>query len=78
MADVTVLRKQIKKFVDVATEKELEMAYHLFNASKSTDWWDEISVEQKKSIDKGIKQLNAGQGIPHKQVMKKYSKWLTK
>jgi hypothetical protein len=47
------LRKQVKKFVDVAIEKELEMAYHLFNASKSTDWWDEITVEQKKQLIKG-------------------------
>jgi len=41
MADVSVLRKQIKKFVDVAAEKGLEIACLLFNASKSTDWWNE-------------------------------------
>mgnify|MGYP001011496613 CR=1 FL=1 len=78
MSEIQLLRKQVKKFVDNASEKELEMAYHLFNASKKSDWWDEISTEQKKAIDKGLKQLDNGEGIPHEEVMKKYAKWLTK
>jgi predicted transcriptional regulator len=78
MNNVTVLRSQVKKFVATASEKELEMLYHLFDAVKKDDWWDEISKEQKKAIDKGLAQLDSGEGIPHKEVMKKYSKWLKK
>ena len=78
MNNVNVLRSQVKKFVDTASEKELEMVYHLFDASKKDDWWDEISTEQKKAIDKGIAQLDRGEGIPHKDAMKKYSKGLKK
>ena len=78
MKNVTVLRNQVKKFVDTASEKELEMVYHLFDASKKNDWWDEISEEQKKAVDKGLAQLDRGEGVPHKEVMKKYSKWLKK
>ena len=40
------------------------------------DWWDEISEEEKKSIEKGIAQLDKGEGVPHSEVMKKYKKWL--
>ncbi len=68
MSEIQVLRKQVKKFVDTASEKELEMVYHLFDASKRSDWWNEISHEQKKAIDKGLKQLNNGEGIPHEEV----------
>jgi predicted transcriptional regulator len=78
MSELQVLRKQVKKFVDTASEKELEMVYHLFDASKKNDWWDEISSQQKKAIDKGLKQLDNGEGIPHEEVMKKYAKWLKK
>ncbi len=78
MNNVNVLRSQVKKFVDTASEKELEMAYHLFDAAKKDDWWDEITIEQKKIIDTGLAQLDKGEGIPHKEVMKKYSKWLKK
>ena len=78
MSNVNVLRSQVKKFVDTASEKELEMVYHLFDAAKKDDWWDEISEEQQKAIDKGIAQLDNGEGIPHKDVMKEYGKWLKK
>jgi predicted transcriptional regulator len=76
--NVTVLRSQVKKFIATASEKELEMVYHLFDAVKKDDWWDEISKDQKKAINKGLAQLDRGEGIPHKEVMKKYSKWLKK
>jgi predicted transcriptional regulator len=54
------------------------MAYHLFESAAGNDWWNEINSEHKKAIDKGLKQLEAGKGITHKDVMKKYSKWLKK
>jgi len=78
MSELQLLRKQVKKFVDTASEKELEMVYHLFDASKKNDWWDEINPEEKKAIDKGLSQIDKGEGIPHEEVMKKYAKWLKK
>lgn len=45
---------------------------------KETDWWDEASDEEKAAIEKGIAQLENGEGIPHEKVMKKYKKWLSK
>ncbi len=78
MPEIDILRKQVKKFIEKASEKELEIVYHIFEATNNNDWWDEIDDEQKKAIDKGIAQLDNGEGIPHKEVMKKYSKWLKK
>jgi len=46
--------------------------------SINKDWWDEISEEQKKAVNKGLAQLDRGEGVPHKEVMKRYSKWLKK
>lgn len=78
MNEVSVLREQVKQFVDEASEKELEMVFHLFEANNTSDWWDEITPAQKEAIDKGIKQLDNGEGISHNEVMKNYSKWLKK
>ncbi len=33
MDDIVILRTQVKKFVDEASEKELELVYHLFEAT---------------------------------------------
>ncbi len=77
MNEVSVLREQVKQFVDEASEKELEMVYHLFEATKTTsDWWDEITPAHKEAIDNGIQQLDNGEGVSHNDVMKKYNKWL--
>jgi predicted transcriptional regulator len=41
---------------------------------QQTDWWDEISEAQQKSIDKSLAQMKAGKVTPHIEVMKKYKK----
>lgn len=38
------------------------------------DWWDEISEEQQKAIDKSLAEMKAGKLTPHEEVMKKYRK----
>ena len=78
MSEISALRQQVKQFVEEASEKELELVYHILEASNKNDWWNEINPAQKEAITKGIHQLENGQGIPHSEVMEKYSKWLKK
>lgn len=40
------------------------------------DWWDKISEEQQRAIDKALAEMKAGKLTPHNEVMKKYKKWL--
>lgn len=42
------------------------------------DWWNEISEEQQKAIDKSLLEMKAGKLTPHNEVMKKYKKWMKK
>jgi hypothetical protein len=37
---------------------------------EDVDFWDTLSVVQKKEIDEAIAELDAGKGIPHDLVMK--------
>ena len=43
---------------------------------KEVDWWDEISAEEKREIEEGLRQADNGELIPHEEVMSKYKKWL--
>lgn len=45
--------------------------------TKNIDWWDILSVHEKKSIEKGIKQLDNGEGIPYNIVREKVENLLT-
>jgi predicted transcriptional regulator len=44
--------------------------------SKETDWWDEISAEEKSEIEEGLAQADKGELISHEEVKEKYKKWL--
>jgi len=44
--------------------------------SKSTDWWDKISIEEKESIARGLKDLEEGRVHSHEMAKKIYEKYL--
>ena len=46
-----------------------------FKKSKETDWWDEISEDEKSEIKEGLAQADKRELTPHDQVMSKYDKW---
>lgn len=68
---MTVSRNEVKKIVENASEKKLEIIYHFFEAANNTDWWDKLSNEQKSLIDKGLAQLDNGKGFPHTELNEK-------
>jgi hypothetical protein len=44
--------------------------------SSKTDWWDQITQEEKESINRGLDDLQNGKVHSHDQIRKKYEKWL--
>ncbi|MFI5196760.1 MAG: hypothetical protein ACHQD8_06700 [Chitinophagales bacterium] len=78
MAPTDLLRKQVKKYIDDADDKTVQMVYAMLEAENQYDFWDELPEEVKAEIDEAIKQADAGQLFSHEEVMKKYKKWLTK
>jgi len=43
---------------------------------QTKDWWDEISDEEKASIEKGMNDANNGNVKPHSEAFKIYEKYL--
>jgi predicted transcriptional regulator len=78
MQQTDLLRKQVKKYIDEADDKTVQMVYALLEVEHQYDFWDELPDEVKTDIDEAIKQADAGELISHEEVMKKYQKWLTK
>lgn len=37
-----------------------------------SDWWNELSVEQKNSIRRGLKDIEENRVVSHEDVKKKY------
>ena len=43
---------------------------------EKTDWWNEISTDEKDSIEKGILDADNGKLTSHSNVKKIYDKWI--
>ncbi len=46
--------------------------------AKNTDWWDDLTDEQKKDAQTGLNQLENGEGISHEEVRNRINKMLGK
>jgi hypothetical protein len=78
MKGVTALRKEVKRYIDTADVKVLKMIHAMLEVEQESDWWDELSEDAKSSINRGLKQAQAGELTAHEVVMKKHRKWLSK
>lgn len=47
-----------------------------FRKDETKDWWDSISEEEKKSIEKGISEADNNELKSHSEARKIYEKWL--
>jgi len=44
--------------------------------NEKSDWWDEITAEEKAEIEEGLSQADKGAVTPHSEILKKYENWL--
>ncbi len=78
MKEVVELRRETKKYIDLAEPKTVKMIHAMLEAEQENDWWDDLSAGAKASIEKGLKESDEGKVIAHEAVMKKYRKWRLK
>lgn len=74
----TLQQKKIELIQWLSTLDDVSIIEKIIDLRKkeSLDWWNEISLEEKKSIAKGIKDADSGKLKPHSEARKLYGKWL--
>ena len=77
MENLSEMKKRAKKYLDNADEKTIKMVYAMLEVDAEKDWWDDLPDSAKKSIEQGLSDINNGKVTSHKEVMKKYKKWLS-
>ena len=48
------------------------------NSSNGKDWWDDLSEEEKKGIEEGLRDNEEGRIFTHEKIKDKVKKWFTK
>lgn len=66
----------IKWVTGLKDNTAIERLKMLREKPKKTDWWDEISEEERAAIDKGLEDIKTGRVKPHGEAKKLYEKWL--
>lgn len=72
-----MMKNKAKEYLDNADEKTVKMVYAMLEVDAQNDWWDELPKSAKDSIERGLKDVENGKVTSHKEVMKKYKKWLS-
>jgi predicted transcriptional regulator len=64
----------IAKINDSSIIKKLQRIHDEY--SKTSDWWDEISIEERESIKRGLKDIEEGRVHSHETAKSIYEKYL--
>ncbi|MFY8036417.1 MAG: hypothetical protein ACOVMQ_04565 [Cyclobacteriaceae bacterium] len=78
MRGSVALRNQTKKIIDQADIKTVRMVFAMLEAEKENDWWDTLDPKERASVERGMKDAEAGRVYSHEAVMKKIKKWRLK
>jgi hypothetical protein len=66
----------ISEIEDESTIEELKILRDV--SVNGSDLWDNLSEEEKKGIDEGIKDIDEGRIVSYEDVKKEVKKWFTK
>lgn len=66
----------IKWVTGLKDNTAIERLRMLRDMPTKTDWWDEITDEERAAVDKGLADIKAGRIRPHREAKKLYEKWL--
>lgn len=69
----TIKIEVAQRILNLQDEEVLMKIQTLLNSEK--DWYNDLTEDDKASLQKGIEQADRGELIPHDEVMKAFEKW---
>ena len=77
-AELNIQSKKIELIQWLSTIEDLSVLNKIIDLKKqeNKDWWDAISENERQSVEKGLKEAEAGTLNPHSKARKLYDKWL--
>jgi hypothetical protein len=76
--NIQILNKKLELIQWLSTLEDNAIIEKLlkFRQEETKDWWESISEEEKKSIEKGISEADENDLKSHSEARKLYEKWL--
>ncbi len=74
-----LIKQELHQLVDNCNnEILLEEAKVLFQTGNETDWWDDLSEEDKKMVMESEVEYGKGDFINHEELMMRFQEWKKK
>jgi hypothetical protein len=74
----SIVVKKVNKLSDQTVLEELSELIDEMKKSEGADFWDELTSNQKKSVEISRKQIKEGETIPHEGLKREVKGWLKK
>lgn len=77
-ADLNIQSKKLELIQWLSTIEDLSVLNKIIALKKqeNKDWWNSISENEQQSIEKGLKDAEAGKLNSHSKAKQLYDKWL--
>nr|WP_271393947.1 hypothetical protein [Aequorivita sinensis] len=62
----------VKMLLDTENPKIIESIKKIFKKAKTTDFWDDLSIEQRKEIETASREIENGEVTDYDSFMKKH------
>lgn len=71
--DIQADKIQLAKMIlDTDNPKIIELVKKIFKTDKSTDFWNELTLEQRKEIEDASLEIEKGKVVDYEAFMKKH------
>tara|TARA_E500000178_G_C16529877_1_gene533926 strand:+ start:206 stop:436 length:231 start_codon:yes stop_codon:yes gene_type:complete len=67
-------KELVKMLLDTENPKIIESIKKIFKKEKTTDFWDDLSIEQRKEIEKASREIENGEVTDYESFMQKNRK----
>ena len=69
------LKLELIQWLSALQDKQIIQSLFFYkNIQQKTDWWDELTEEQLKKINKGIEDIKQGRTVSSKDIWSKYGR----
>ena len=78
MNSIKIMRQEVKKYIDVADDKIVQMVHAMLEVDADVDWWNSMPDNVKEDVEDALGESERGEVVPHEEIQKRYRKWLVK
>ncbi|MEA3446386.1 MAG: hypothetical protein U9R19_16855 [Bacteroidota bacterium] len=75
-ANIQNIKIDLIQWLTTLDDKSLIQKILDLRTNQTKDWWDTVSIIERKSIEQGIVDAENGKVRSHSEVRKLYEKWL--